>query len=174
MWGRCAWKALRHRTCYIASGVAPAFPPWNFFLACWYFFLSASKFFLSYKIFFVTNFVTRVTKFVTCVRKFVTCITKFVTNFFKQIVKIICLIVKNISVKVKSFTEIKFHWKGSRGMSSGVVPSRHIVLGKPNRALRTRLPSLRSVVPSRHFAPQGKKDYSPPQPLPLLSLLSSK
>ena len=36
------------------------------------------------------------------------------------------------------------------GMSCGVVPSRHIVLGSPIRALRTRLPSLRSVVPSRH------------------------
>ena len=35
-------------------------------------------------------------------------------------------------------------------MSCGVVPSRHIVLGSPIRALRTRLPSLRSVVPSRH------------------------
>ena len=35
-------------------------------------------------------------------------------------------------------------------MSCGVVPSRHIVLTSPIRALRTRLPSLRSVVPSRH------------------------
>ena len=39
-----------------------------------------------------------------------------------------------------------------RGMSCGVVPSRHIVLGSPIRALRTRLPSLRSVLPSRQIA----------------------
>ena len=39
-------------------------------------------------------------------------------------------------------------------MSCGVVPSRHIGLTMPHRALRTRLPSLRSVVPSRHpFSP---------------------
>ena len=41
-----------------------------------------------------------------------------------------------------------------RGMSCGVVPSRHIVFGSPIRALRTRLPSLRSVVPSRHLTPK--------------------
>ena len=37
------------------------------------------------------------------------------------------------------------------GMSCGVVPARHIVLASPFRALRTRLLSLRSVVPSRHL-----------------------
>ena len=37
--------------------------------------------------------------------------------------------------------------------SFGVVPSRHIVLTSPYRALRARLPSLRSVVPSRHLTP---------------------
>ena len=37
------------------------------------------------------------------------------------------------------------------GMSCGVVPSRHVGLASPIRALRTRLPSLRSVVPSRHL-----------------------
>ena len=31
------------------------------------------------------------------------------------------------------------------------MPSRHVVLASPFRALRTRLPSLRSVVPSRHI-----------------------
>ena len=36
-------------------------------------------------------------------------------------------------------------------MSCGVVPSRHIVLTSPIRALRTRLPSLRSVLPSRQI-----------------------
>ena len=41
------------------------------------------------------------------------------------------------------------------GMSFGVVPSRHIVLASPFRALRTRLPSLRSVVPSRHLTPKS-------------------
>ena len=35
-------------------------------------------------------------------------------------------------------------------MSYGVVPSRHLVLALTIRALRTRLLSLRSVVPSRH------------------------
>ena len=40
-------------------------------------------------------------------------------------------------------------------MSCGVVPSRHIVLASPFRALRTRLPSLRSVVPSRHLTPKS-------------------
>ena len=35
-------------------------------------------------------------------------------------------------------------------MSYGVVPSRHIVLALTIRGLRPRLPSLRSVVPSRH------------------------
>ena len=34
--------------------------------------------------------------------------------------------------------------------SCGVVPSRHIAGSVTFRALRTRLPSLRSVVPSRH------------------------
>ena len=47
--------------------------------------------------------------------------------------------------------------------SYGVVPSRHIVLGKPNRALRTRLPSLRSVVPSRHALP----NKNPPPIFPI-------
>ena len=37
-------------------------------------------------------------------------------------------------------------------MFCGVVPSRHIVFGSPIRALRTRLPSLRSVLPSRQIA----------------------
>ena len=37
-----------------------------------------------------------------------------------------------------------------RGRSCGVVPSRHIGLASPFRGLRPRLPSLRSVVPSRH------------------------
>ena len=36
------------------------------------------------------------------------------------------------------------------GMSCGVVPSRHVVLVVLIRGLRPRLPSLRSVVPSRH------------------------
>ena len=40
-------------------------------------------------------------------------------------------------------------------MSCGVVPSRHIVFVSPLRALRTRLPSLRSVVPSRHLTPKS-------------------
>ena len=35
-------------------------------------------------------------------------------------------------------------------MSYGVVPSRHLVLALTIRGLRPRLPSLRSVVPSRH------------------------
>ena len=43
-------------------------------------------------------------------------------------------------------------------MSCGVVPSRHIVLTSPIRALRTRLPSLRSVVPSRHSS-SPKSNY---------------
>ena len=40
---------------------------------------------------------------------------------------------------------------GEDRLSYGVVPSRHIVLASPIRALRARLPSLRSVVPSRHL-----------------------
>ena len=36
-------------------------------------------------------------------------------------------------------------------MSCSVVPSRHIVLGSPIRGLRPRLPSLRSVLPSRQI-----------------------
>ena len=36
-------------------------------------------------------------------------------------------------------------------MSCSVVPSRHIVLASLFRGLRPRLPSLRSVVPSRHL-----------------------
>ena len=53
-------------------------------------------------------------------------------------------------------------------MSCGVVPARHIVFGSPIRALRTRLPSLRSVVPSRHlsstkyFCPQISRIYTNP------------
>ena len=40
-------------------------------------------------------------------------------------------------------------------MSYGVVPSRHIVLNTPIRALRTRLPKSNAfVVPSRHLARQ--------------------
>ena len=35
------------------------------------------------------------------------------------------------------------------------MPSRHYVLVSLIRTLRARLPSLRSVVPSRHFAPHG-------------------
>ena len=42
-------------------------------------------------------------------------------------------------------------------MSYGVVPSRHIVGSVTCRALRTRLPSLRSVVPSRHRNEMGGK-----------------
>ena len=42
-------------------------------------------------------------------------------------------------------------WGGKRGLSCGVVPSRHIVLASSIRGLRPRLPSLRSVVPSRHL-----------------------
>ena len=46
-------------------------------------------------------------------------------------------------------------WKAVRlrkcHMYFGVVPSRHIVFASPIRALRTRLLSLRSVVPSRHL-----------------------
>ena len=42
-------------------------------------------------------------------------------------------------------------WGGKGGMSCGVVPSRHIGLAPPIRGLRPRLPSLRSVVPSRHL-----------------------
>ena len=38
----------------------------------------------------------------------------------------------------------------SSNLSCGVVPSRHIVLAPSRRTLRARLPSLRSVVPSRH------------------------
>ena len=37
-------------------------------------------------------------------------------------------------------------------MSCGVVPARHIVLSSPIRGLRPRLPSLRSVLPSRQIA----------------------
>ena len=37
-------------------------------------------------------------------------------------------------------------------MSCGVVPSRHIVLVVLIRGLRPRLPSLRSVLPSRQIA----------------------
>ena len=37
------------------------------------------------------------------------------------------------------------------GMSCGVVPSRHVGLASLFRGLRPRLPSLRSVVPSRHL-----------------------
>ena len=42
-------------------------------------------------------------------------------------------------------------WRCIKCMSFGVVPSRHIVPAPPFRALRTRLSSLRSVVPSRHL-----------------------
>ena len=41
-------------------------------------------------------------------------------------------------------------WRCLECKSCGVVPSRHLVLASPIRALRTRLPTLRSVVPSRH------------------------
>ena len=59
---------------------------------------------------------------------------------------------KNISKKGKNFKEeMPALLLRQYSKSYGVVPSRHIVLGKPNRALRTRLPSLRSVVPSRHL-----------------------
>ena len=45
-------------------------------------------------------------------------------------------------------------------MSCGVVPSRHIAVSVTCRALRTRLPSLRSVVPSRHRNERaGKAGY---------------
>ena len=40
--------------------------------------------------------------------------------------------------------------KCSQSQPCGVVPSRHIALSTPFRALRARLLSLRSVVPSRH------------------------
>ena len=43
----------------------------------------------------------------------------------------------------------------NKSLSYSVVPSRHVVSVSSHRALRTRLPSLRSVVPSRHFAPHG-------------------
>ena len=43
-------------------------------------------------------------------------------------------------------------WLCVMSLSYGVVPSRYIVLTMPFRALRTRLLSLRSVVPSRHLA----------------------
>ena len=39
-------------------------------------------------------------------------------------------------------------------MSCGVVPSRHIGLTSPIRGLRPRLPSLRSVLPSRQLTPK--------------------
>ena len=42
-------------------------------------------------------------------------------------------------------------WKCFKSLSFGVVPSRHIVPTTLFRALRTRLLSLRSVVPSRHL-----------------------
>ena len=42
-------------------------------------------------------------------------------------------------------------WQFIKYPSFGVVPSRHIVLVSPIRTLRARLPSLRSVVPSRHL-----------------------
>ena len=41
-------------------------------------------------------------------------------------------------------------WRWINCMSYGVVPSRHLVLALTIRGLRPRLPSLRSVVPSRH------------------------
>ena len=45
-------------------------------------------------------------------------------------------------------------------LSCGVVPSRHIAGSVTFRALRTRLPSLRSVVPSRHRNERaGKAGY---------------
>ena len=40
--------------------------------------------------------------------------------------------------------------KCNQSKSCGVVPSRHIALSTPFRALRARLLSLRSLVPSRH------------------------
>ena len=40
--------------------------------------------------------------------------------------------------------------KCNQSKSCGVVPSRHIALSTPFRALRARLLLLRSVVPSRH------------------------
>ena len=42
-------------------------------------------------------------------------------------------------------------WKCFKSLSFGVVPSRHIVPTTLFRALRARLLSLRSVVPSRHL-----------------------
>ena len=59
-------------------------------------------------------------------------------------------------------------WQCIKCMSYGVVPSRHIVLSSPIRALRARLPSLRSVVPSRHCLrpqPTRKNVYLPAAPL---------
>ena len=54
--------------------------------------------------------------------------------------------------------------------SYGVVPSRHIAGSVTFRALRTRLPSLRSVVPSRHrngtgcALSTGKPERAAPSP----------
>ena len=43
-------------------------------------------------------------------------------------------------------------WQCVKYLSYGVVPSRHIDIYAPIRGLHPRLSSLRSVVPSRHFA----------------------
>ena len=50
-------------------------------------------------------------------------------------------------------------WKCSKIKSCGVVPSRHIILSMPFRALRTRLLSLRSVVPSRPLTHNSSKAF---------------
>ena len=50
-------------------------------------------------------------------------------------------------------------WQCIKSRSFGVVPSRHIVFVSPFRALRTRLSSLRSVVPSRHLAHNSINAY---------------
>ena len=51
-------------------------------------------------------------------------------------------------------------WKCFKSLSFGVVPSRHIVPVPPFRALRTRLSSLRSVVPSRHLILISTNSYT--------------
>ena len=54
-------------------------------------------------------------------------------------------------------------WRMKFNMSCGVVPSRHIEFASSRRTLRARLPSLRSVVPSRHALP----NKNPPPIFPI-------
>ena len=59
-------------------------------------------------------------------------------------------------IKMATGSVALIYTNARRGMSCGVVPSRHIVLGSPIRALRTRLPkSYAFVVPSRHLTPKS-------------------